>query len=66
MNKELNNESDWEIHEHNYEDCEYIDQSYYEYDTGYAEYECTLCQGECQGGYIDSGCPLSFKYKIER
>lgn len=58
---------EWIKHENNYKECEYINQSYYEYDTGYTEYECLLIGGECQcfGGYLDSGCPLAFKYKVE-
>ena len=50
-------EQDWEV-------CEYCRRSYYEYDTGYAEYECVLWSGDpCLGGSIE-GCPLSFKYKV--
>lgn len=58
---------EWIKHENNYKECEYINQNYYEYDTGYTEYECILIGGGCQcfGGYIDSGCPLAFKYKVE-
>lgn len=51
---------EWKEHEMDCEDCEYCEQSYYEYDTGYCEYECTF-MGECM-----EKCPLSFKYKIER
>lgn len=54
-----------EIYENNWEDCEYCRQSYFEWDTGYAEYECELVDGNCMGGDIDSGCPLSFKYHID-
>ena len=54
-----------ETYEQNWEECEYCEQSYYELDTGYSEYECGLCGGDCLGGDIDSGCPLSFKYQIE-
>jgi len=55
-----------EIYEQNWEDCEYCEQSYYENDTGYSEYQCNLIGGECCGGDIDNGCPLSFKYKIQQ
>ena len=55
-----------DIYEQNWEECGYCGQSYYEHDTGYSEYECELVGGECLGGDIDSGCPLSFKYQIER
>lgn len=55
-----------EIYENNWEYCEFCRQSHYEYDTGYAEYECELVDGDCMGGYIDSGCPLSFKYRIDK
>ena len=54
-----------DIYEQNWEECEYCGQSYYEHDTGYSEYECELVGGECLGGDIDRGCPLSFKYQIE-
>ena len=53
----------FEVIEQDYEECEYCDRSYYEYDTGYAEYECGLCKDVCYGG--DYACPLSFKYKVE-
>ena len=53
-----------EIYENDWENCEYCRQSYFECDTGYAEYECDLVDGDCVGGDIDSGCPLSFKYQI--
>ena len=45
----------------NYKDCEYIHTTYYEYDTGYAEYGCELTGNECLG---DEYCPLSCKYSI--
>lgn len=65
--RENNFMDEWIKHENNYKECEYINQNYYEYDTGYTEYECILIGGGCQcfGGYIDSGCPLAFKYKVE-
>lgn len=44
------------------DECEYIERSYYESDTGYAEYECTLLGCECRG--YDDRCPLSFKYQV--
>ena len=47
------------------QDCGYCERSYYEYDTGYAEYECLLYGGECVCGSLEYGCPLSFKYSIE-
>lgn len=56
-----------EIFEKYYKDCEYCEVSYYESDTGYTEYECGLMGCECLGsGDICDGCPLSFKYQIER
>ena len=60
-----------DIYENDYENCEFCEQTYYENDTGYVEYGCNLITGdaedcECFGGDIDSGCPLSFKYKIEK
>lgn len=55
-----------EIIEQDWEACEYCERSYYEYDTGYAEYECNIYSaGNCVGGCIDLGCPLSFVYKVE-
>lgn len=48
-------------YENDWENCEFCEQSYYEYDTGYAEYSCRLLGYEC----IDEQCPLSFKYKVE-
>ena len=55
----------FEIVEQDWEECEYCARSYYEYDTGYAEYECTLYdKSPCFHGSA-YGCPLSFKYKVE-
>lgn len=54
------------IYEESYEKCDYCHESYYERDTGYSEYACDLTGYECMGGYIDGGCPLSFKYVVER
>lgn len=59
------------IYEINDASCGYCKLTYYENDTGYAEYGCSLITGkakdyECFGGDIDNGCPLSFKYKIEK
>lgn len=55
-----------EINEINWEECEYCEQSYFEWDTGYAEYNCNLVDDSCMGGDIDYGCPLAFRYRIER
>ena len=48
------------------DECDYCVRTYYEYDTGYTEYGCSLV-GEnkflCYGG--EEGCPLSCKYEIE-
>lgn len=54
-----------EIYEPNYEDCEYCEPSYYEHDTGYTEYSCEII-GNCCGGDLKHGCPLAFKYEIEK
>lgn len=43
-----------------WENCEYCEETYKEWDTGYAEYGCNLFGGECT-----ENCPLTFKYKIE-
>jgi hypothetical protein len=43
-----------------WESCEYIHTTYYEYDTGYSEYGCCLTGFGCLG---DKYCPLCFKYK---
>lgn len=53
----------FEVIEQDWEECEYCGRSYYEYDTGYAEYECGLWKDSCYGGGY--ACPLSFKYKVE-
>lgn len=50
-----------EGYENDFTNCEFCEQSDYEYDTGYAEYFCGLLGYECMGEY----CPLSFKYKVE-
>ena len=61
-----------EIFEHDWEQCPYCEESYYEYDTGYREYDCKLISQlcgrsyNCEGGEIDSACPLAFKYTVER
>lgn len=60
-----------EIYENNYEDCDYCETTYYERDTGYREYGCSFITGDendcpCLGGELDFGCPLSFKYRIEK
>lgn len=54
------------IYEEISDECDYCGRSYYEYDTGYAEYECELTGYPCMGGYIDSGCPLAFRYIVEK
>lgn len=62
----------FEVIEQDWEACEYCDCSYYEYDTGYREYECRLWMKQdekfynCCGGDISNGCPLSFKYKVKK
>lgn len=53
-----------EVYEEDCNTCDYCRRSYYEYDTGYAEYHCDLADFECMGGDINSGCPLSFKYSV--
>ena len=60
-----------EIYENNYEDCDYCETTHYESDTGYCEYGCSFITGDendypCMGGELNSGCPFSFKYKIEK
>lgn len=60
-----------EIYEQDWENCPYAEQSYYEWDTGYREYDCLLWKKKngkfygCVGGDIHGGCPLSFRYKVE-
>ena len=44
-----------------WENCEYCEEAYKEWDTGYTEYSCRLFGEECM-----LPCPLSFKYKIEK
>jgi len=58
-----------EIYEPNPEDCEYCEISYYEHDTGYTEYNCKMMEDDnydCCGGDLKYGCPLAFKYEIEK
>ena len=56
--------------EQDWEQCPYCCESYYEYDTGYREYECQIYKKrngklyECCGGSIEYGCPLSFRYEM--
>lgn len=45
-------------------ECEYMRQTYFEYDTGYTEYACDLIDGECMYN-LEYGCPLAFRYKVE-
>lgn len=47
-------------YENYFKDCEFCEQTYCEYDTGYAEYKCNLLQDEC----LCDLCPLSFKYEL--
>lgn len=49
-----------EEHSHDYESCKYAELSYSEWDTGYSEYECTLCESPC-GAFP---CPLDFKFSV--
>ena len=57
---------EFEVIEQDWEKCEYCNISYYEYDTGYSEYECVIYgKDPCMSGDIRYGCPLSFKYKVE-
>ena len=51
-----------------WEECPYAKKTYYEYDTGYSEWGCDLISEVIDKDvYCDElGCPLSFKYKIER
>lgn len=44
----------------NLEDCEYLEEVYLEYDTGYREYECLLFGGDCLG----DNCPLNFRCEV--
>lgn len=47
--------------------CPYQEESHYESDTGYREYECMLDNSKrgCGYGCVEDGCPLSFKYSVE-
>lgn len=43
--------------------CEHAEESYFDYETGHTEYECTLFE---DGGICyESQCPLVFKIKWE-
>ena len=51
-----------------WEECPYVKNTYYEHDTGYSEWSCDLLS-DVADEYIccdELGCPLCFKYKIER
>ena len=62
----METKEEFAVFEQDWRECEHCDRSYYEHDTGYAEYECNLYDTcECTGGSIDLGCPLSFRYKVE-
>lgn len=52
---------EWKFGGPDYECCKYSTETYREWDTGYAEYECELTGEECDEEF----CPLMFKYKIE-
>lgn len=59
------------IYEPDYKHCEYCEETYYEYDTGYREFGCSFYtgdaeDGDCMGGDIEHGCPLAFKYRTEK
>ena len=51
-----------------WEECPYAKRTYYEYDTGYSEWGCDLISDIIDKDvYCDElGCPLCFKYKMER
>lgn len=50
-----------QTYEHDlFNECEHAKTTYYEYDTGYAEYMCELF-----GDWPCDECPLSFKWTIE-
>lgn len=60
-----------DVYEPDLEKCEYCEVTYSEYDTGYKEFGCSFISGderdyECLGGGLDYGCPLAFRYNIER
>ena len=48
--------------ENEYETCGYTNRTYYESDTGYSEYECTLLNVCCED--CCDICPLSFTYEV--
>ena len=49
-----------ETHEQDWNNCPYLEKTYYEWDTGYAEYECQLTNMMCD---IDI-CPLKFNFEV--
>ena len=51
-----------------WEECPYAKRTYYEYDTGYSEWGCDLISEVIDKDiYCDElGCPLSFKYKVDK
>lgn len=63
---------DKELYEPDWEQCPHSEETYYEYDTGYREYDCALIKQFCEGipdfkNIFDcSICPLAFKYTVEK
>jgi hypothetical protein len=47
--------------QNDYESCPYCKTVRYEYDTGYAAYECLLFGGGC---IDEEDCPLTCKYEV--
>ena len=51
---------------HDYKSCGYCVQTCYEWDTGYAEYGCTLGDNNPdKNPCVEEICPLDCKYKVE-
>lgn len=50
-----------EFYVNDFDGCDYKEMSYFEHDTGYAEYDCTLLG---DGYMCNDECPLTFKYTI--
>lgn len=71
MEENIYEDDEEDIYENDYEKCEFCEITYEERDTGFIEYGCSLITGnerdaECMGGEFEYGCPLSFKYQIEK
>lgn len=48
-----------------WKNCEYCEQTHYEYDTGYSEYGCCLLGNPHDVACCEEHCPLDYKVRVE-